>query len=226
MDKASIAKAWLSGTGETYNWSLWLNQVANKSTLGNLSILFFFFFDLGFTALSRIFHLYRADRSSKVGENRRTRRKTTWPSVSRTWLSHIWPKSEHSKNQFATVWSKDHSVFRGLSNLESLQECWIFLECDKFWELHCVPGTSGGFSILLYVDWENVFLLVCWYMSYCCGDVHKSGVCTVWPFSTQKEWPLFQEYWCGAETGLLSSDHERIVSLVPDEHPIHKGWHL
>ena len=50
------------------------------------------FFDLGFTALSRIFHLYRADRSSKVGENRRTRRKTTWPSVSRTWLSHIWPE--------------------------------------------------------------------------------------------------------------------------------------
>ena len=38
---------------------------------------FFFFFDWGFTALSRIFHLYRADRSSKVGENRRTRRKTT-----------------------------------------------------------------------------------------------------------------------------------------------------
>ena len=52
----------------------------------------FFFFDFGFTALSRIFHLYRADRSSKVGKNRRTRRKTTWPSVSRTWLSHIWPK--------------------------------------------------------------------------------------------------------------------------------------
>ena len=40
-------------------------------------LFFFFFFDLGFTALSRIFHLYRADRSSKVGENRRTRRKTT-----------------------------------------------------------------------------------------------------------------------------------------------------
>ena len=56
------------------------------------------FFDLGFTALSRIFHLYRADRSSKVGENRSTRRKTTWPSVSRTWLSHIWPErgSNHS----------------------------------------------------------------------------------------------------------------------------------
>ena len=61
-------------------------------------IFFFFFFDLGFTALSRIFHLYRADRSSKVGENRSTRRKTTWPSVSRTWLSHIWPElgSNHS----------------------------------------------------------------------------------------------------------------------------------
>ena len=54
--------------------------------------------DLGFTALSRIFHLYRADRSSKVDENRRTRRKTTWPSVSRTWLSHMWPErgSNHS----------------------------------------------------------------------------------------------------------------------------------
>ena len=62
------------------------------------AFFFFFFFDLGFTALSRIFHLYRADRSSKVGENRRTRRKTTWPSVSRTWLSHIWPEpgSNHS----------------------------------------------------------------------------------------------------------------------------------
>ena len=33
---------------------------------------FFFFFDLGFTALSRIF---RADRSSKMGEIRRTREK-------------------------------------------------------------------------------------------------------------------------------------------------------
>ena len=31
---------------------------------------------MGFTALSRIFHLYRDDRSSKVGENLRTRGKT------------------------------------------------------------------------------------------------------------------------------------------------------
>ena len=59
---------------------------------------FVFVFDLGFTALSRIFHLYRADRSSKVGENRRTRRKTTWPSVSRTWLSHIWPERGSNKD--------------------------------------------------------------------------------------------------------------------------------
>ena len=51
-----------------------------------------FFFLLGFYGLSRIFHLYRADRSSKVVESRRTLGKTTWPSVSRTWLSHIWPK--------------------------------------------------------------------------------------------------------------------------------------
>ena len=35
------------------------------------------FFDLGFTALSRIFHLYRADRTSNVRENRRTQGKTT-----------------------------------------------------------------------------------------------------------------------------------------------------
>ena len=37
----------------------------------------FIYFDMGFTALSKIFHLYRADRSSKLGENRRTRGKTT-----------------------------------------------------------------------------------------------------------------------------------------------------
>ena len=73
-----------------------IEQVSDTST-GSF-FFFVFFFDLGFTALSRIFHLYRADRSSKVGENRRTWRKTTWPSVSRTWLSHIWPErgSNHS----------------------------------------------------------------------------------------------------------------------------------
>ena len=52
-----------------------LQYKLNKSLL--IHVIFFFFFDLGFTALSRIFHLYRADRSSKVGENRSTRRKTT-----------------------------------------------------------------------------------------------------------------------------------------------------
>ena len=107
-------------------WSLWANfvQISYGATLvwGNKRLLklsrsvtkmaampiygknlfffffFFFFFYLGFTALSRIFHLYRADRSSKVDENWSTRRKTTWPSVSRTWLSHIWPElgSNHS----------------------------------------------------------------------------------------------------------------------------------
>ena len=78
------------------NVNLRLADMSNKTLFG--LFIFFFFFDLGFTALSRIFHLYRADRSSKVGENRRTRRKTTWPSVSRTWLSHIWPEpgSNHS----------------------------------------------------------------------------------------------------------------------------------
>ena len=74
--------------------SMWIDIVEDLGFF----FFFFFFFDLGFTALSRIFLLYRADRSSKVGENRRTRRKTTWPSASRTWLSHIWPEpgSNHS----------------------------------------------------------------------------------------------------------------------------------
>ena len=55
-----------------------------------LMFFFFVFFYLGFMSLSRIFHLYRADRSSKVGENRSTRGKTTWSSVRRTRLSHMW----------------------------------------------------------------------------------------------------------------------------------------
>ena len=83
--------------GSCCAWSVYLTTRL-LGRLSPLSVFFFFFFDLGFTALSRIFHLYRADHSSKVGENWRTRRKTTWPSVSRTWLSHIWPKrgSNHS----------------------------------------------------------------------------------------------------------------------------------
>ena len=38
---------------------------------------FFFFVCVGFTALLRIFHLYRADLSSKVAKNQRTQGKTT-----------------------------------------------------------------------------------------------------------------------------------------------------
>ena len=68
---------------------------------------FFFFFDIGFMAFSRIFHLYRADRLSEVGENQRTRGKITWPSISRTWLSHMW----------TTVLK-----FEGLSQLKI---CWV-----------------------------------------------------------------------------------------------------
>ena len=72
--------------GSKNNWSslppltVRVNQfplLQRKAMICMSSCFFFFFFDLGFTALSRIFHLYRADRSSKVGENRRTRRKTT-----------------------------------------------------------------------------------------------------------------------------------------------------
>ena len=43
-----------------------------KSVVYFILLIYLFrhlFFDLGFTALSRIFHLCRADRSSKVGKN-------------------------------------------------------------------------------------------------------------------------------------------------------------
>ena len=55
-----------------------VDQGQVKSVEAKVLWVFFFFvclFYLGFTALSRIFHLYRADRSSKVGENRKTRGK-------------------------------------------------------------------------------------------------------------------------------------------------------
>ena len=60
--------------------------------------IFFLFFYFGFTVLSRIFHFYQADYSSKAGENERTLGRTTRPSVSRTSLSHMWPErgSNHS----------------------------------------------------------------------------------------------------------------------------------
>ena len=61
--------------------SCFLGKKKKKSSICHLLIFFFFFFfDLGFTAFSRIFHLYRADRSSKVGENQRTRGKT-WQNL-------------------------------------------------------------------------------------------------------------------------------------------------
>ena len=88
-----------------------------------LSWFFFFFFDLGFTALSRIFHLYRADRWSEVGENRSTRRKTTWPTGAELGISHVtrarleptadlvlkWHSPEKEKRKVVSV--KDHKTF-------------------------------------------------------------------------------------------------------------------
>ena len=59
-------------------------EYSGDNNSGIIIFFFFFFFfffygggDSGFTALSRIFHLYQADCSSKVGENQRTRGKTT-----------------------------------------------------------------------------------------------------------------------------------------------------
>ena len=60
------------------NW-----PILPESTWPIFYLLFFFSFDLGFMALSKIFHIYQANHSSKV---------TTFPSVSRTWLSHMWPE--------------------------------------------------------------------------------------------------------------------------------------
>ena len=47
-------------------------QCVTVKTTHDSSVVVFY---LGLTALSRIFHLYQADRSSKVGENRRARGK-------------------------------------------------------------------------------------------------------------------------------------------------------
>ena len=48
-----------------------------------------FFFDFGFTALIRIFHLYQADRSSKVGENPEKPGKTTENTKQNLAFSHV-----------------------------------------------------------------------------------------------------------------------------------------
>ena len=44
---------------------------AQQDALMSIEYQILFFFYLGFTALSRTFHLYGADRPSRVGENRR-----------------------------------------------------------------------------------------------------------------------------------------------------------
>ena len=59
-----------------------------------------FFFYLSCTALSQIFHLYRVDHLSKVCKKMENPGKTTsWPSISRTWLSDMWPCSNHSSEK-------------------------------------------------------------------------------------------------------------------------------
>ena len=68
------------------------------------------FFHLGFTSLSRIFHLYRANRSSKVGENWRTRGENhmtickhnlAFPHVTRARLEPQWWETEWIKSQLS-----------------------------------------------------------------------------------------------------------------------------
>ena len=56
-------------------FSTLLLKSEKNNVLFNLNFQGFFFFYFGFTALSRIFHLYRADHSSKVCKKWRTRRK-------------------------------------------------------------------------------------------------------------------------------------------------------
>ena len=75
-------------------------------------IQYYYFFLLELTALLRIFHLCRADRSSKVGENRKPGEKPTWPSVSRR-LSRMWPErgSNHSGEKLNELRVKKNWVY-------------------------------------------------------------------------------------------------------------------
>ena len=74
----------------------WCNVHTRSTALWiRIRNFFFFFFWFGFYGPFKNISLIS---SRSFIENRRTRRKTTWPSVSRTWLSHIWPEpgSNHS----------------------------------------------------------------------------------------------------------------------------------
>ena len=84
--------------GKSVNYKIWaINEYISEAwnvvystsnkyifTPSKTSLVLFY---LGFTALSRIFHLNWADCSSMVGKNLTTRRKTTSNSISRTCLS-------------------------------------------------------------------------------------------------------------------------------------------
>ena len=90
----------------------------------------FCFFYLGFTALSRIFCLYCANCSSKVAENRRIQGKTTWPSLNRAWLSHMWLEqgSNHSSEKPKLVYLHIvylHPLFPSVT--DSWQTIFVFL---------------------------------------------------------------------------------------------------
>ena len=52
----------------------------------------FFFFWYGFYSPFKNISLILSWSFIKLGENQRTRGKSTWPSVSRTWLSYMWPE--------------------------------------------------------------------------------------------------------------------------------------
>ena len=62
----------------------------------------YFSFGFGFTALSRLFHLLRADRKSEVGENRNTRKKNK--------KTHVTRARSEPRNSIHSPFSDTHEI--------------------------------------------------------------------------------------------------------------------
>ena len=132
---------------------------------------FLFFFYLGFTALSRIFCLYCTNCSSKVAENRRIQGKTTWPSVSRVWLSHMWLEwgSNHSSEKPKLVYLHIvylHRLFPSICyRFLTDQLCRLNCSCpvfDLLFQMASSSPYSHPFSFILFIVLLLFFfLLIC-----------------------------------------------------------------
>ena len=121
-------------------------------------LIFIIFFRFGFyDPFENISLTSRADRSSKVGENRRTRGKITWLSVSRTCLSHMWHErgSNHSDEK--------HS---GTNFLKQNHRGWIANSVDPdqmprlIWIYTVFSGVSArtlrACTVIIYCRYEEL----------------------------------------------------------------------